>query len=74
LKGTLDEIALYRSEIVPIAVSLSAPDKGVWFKDAVKIACYSMLISDNKEFIENSFGGEFNNRGFVYYCLDGETY
>jgi CRISPR-associated exonuclease Cas4 len=68
LSGVVDELSIIDSEIVPLAISSSSPKEGVWFKDLIKISCYSLLLSENKEKFENF---RFKNRGFVYYAING---
>jgi CRISPR-associated exonuclease Cas4 len=64
LKGVVDEL-VYDSEIRPLAISLKSPKEGVWFKDAVKVASYLMLLH------ESDFAIGKVKSGLVYHCFDG---
>jgi CRISPR-associated exonuclease Cas4 len=64
LKGVVDEI-VNDSRIRPLALSLKSPRGGVWFKDAIKIASYQILLN------ESGFVAEKVESGLVYHCFDG---
>ncbi len=74
LSGIIDEIVLENSEIKPVTISLRAPQKGIWFKDAIRIASQIMLLNDNynRHAQLQGLSGNKVERGLVYHCFDGE--
>ncbi|AGK60683.1 CRISPR-associated protein Cas4 [Archaeoglobus sulfaticallidus PM70-1] len=63
LKGVVDEIVTKNEMLYPLSISYKAPERGVWFKDRVKITCFCILLEEKLK--------DKVKRGFVYYCRDG---
>jgi|Deesub1362A_J573_1020465.scaffolds.fasta_scaffold00266_10 CRISPR-associated exonuclease Cas4 len=59
LKGSIDEVVRTESNSkIPLALSLSAPEKEIWFKDRIRLTAYCMLLESSE--------------GYIYHCFDGE--
>lgn len=54
----IDEIVEFDGVKTPLFVGLNAPDKNVWFKDAIKIAAVSLASNYGKGLIYYAYSGE----------------
>ncbi len=58
LKGKVDEVVRNGKDKTPLILSLSSPEKDVWFRDRIKLTAFCMMLD--------------SPAGYVYYCYDGE--
>lgn len=57
LKGMLDEMVRTGNDKAPLVLSLNSPQKGLWFRDRIRLAAFCMMLD--------------SSGGYVYYCYDG---
>ncbi|MEM1578255.1 MAG: hypothetical protein QXN34_01515 [Archaeoglobaceae archaeon] len=54
----VDEIVEFRGEKFPLFLSLDAPEKGVWFQDAIKAAIAALVAGFNRSIIYYTYSGD----------------
>jgi len=63
LSGKLDELIQLKEDRYPLILSSRAPEKGVWYRDKIKVTAFCMLLKE---------ASISTSTGFVYHCFDGE--
>ncbi|MFP3908893.1 MAG: hypothetical protein ACLFVI_00145 [Archaeoglobaceae archaeon] len=58
LKGKVDELVRTSKDKAPLVLSLTSPEKDVWFRDRIRLTAFCMMLG--------------SSTGYVYHCYDGK--
>ncbi|MFO7967742.1 MAG: hypothetical protein R6U44_09110 [Archaeoglobaceae archaeon] len=51
LKGKVDEVVRTKKDKAPLVLSLTSPEKDVWFRDRIKLTAFCMMLESPKGYV-----------------------